>query len=173
MYSIHVSQILYMYVCSCGSVVENCVSSTKGCGFNSQGTRLQKKCITWILWIKASAKCINENVCLLKIYLSIYIYIYIYASDFSVLETISVNFSWSAVPSELNQIRMRYIKSKRIWRGAVSSASLAAIPLISGFLQSGCGSQAPGHQSIILLCSDQWSPVSMEPFSLWLRGRSH
>ncbi len=26
--------------CSCGSVVEHCVSSTKGCGFNSQGTHV-------------------------------------------------------------------------------------------------------------------------------------
>ncbi len=25
-------------MCSCGSVVEHCVSSAKGCGFNSQGT---------------------------------------------------------------------------------------------------------------------------------------
>ncbi len=46
---------------SCGSVVGNCVSSAKGCGFNSQGTHiLTKKCIAWMhcksLWIKASAK---------------------------------------------------------------------------------------------------------------------
>lgn len=78
--------------------------------------------------------------------------------------------------SELNQFRIRYSESRLIWRGAldspVSSASLAVILLISGFLQSGCGSQAPGHQSIILLCSDQWSPVSMKPFNLWLRVRS-
>ncbi len=26
--------------CSCGSVVEHCVSSAKGCGFNSQGTHI-------------------------------------------------------------------------------------------------------------------------------------
>ncbi len=26
--------------CSCGSVVEHCVSSTKGCGFNSQETHI-------------------------------------------------------------------------------------------------------------------------------------
>ncbi len=51
--------------CSCGSAVEHCVSSTKGCGFNSQGTRIltEKKCIAWMhcksFWIKASAKCIN------------------------------------------------------------------------------------------------------------------
>ncbi len=33
----------------CGSVVENCVSSAKGCGFDSQGTHiLTKKCITWM-----------------------------------------------------------------------------------------------------------------------------
>ncbi len=53
--------------CSCGSVVEHCVSSAKGCGFNSQGTHiLIKTCIAWMhcksLWIKASAKCINVNV---------------------------------------------------------------------------------------------------------------
>ncbi len=29
--------------CSCGSVVEHCVSSAKGCGFNSQGTHIQTK----------------------------------------------------------------------------------------------------------------------------------
>ncbi len=43
--------------CSCGSVVEHCVSSAKGRGFNSQGTHiLIKKCIAWMhcksLWIK-------------------------------------------------------------------------------------------------------------------------
>ncbi len=54
--------------CSCGSVVEHCVSNAKGCGFNSQGTHIltkNKKCISWLhcksLWIKASAKCINVN----------------------------------------------------------------------------------------------------------------
>ncbi len=53
-------------MCSCSSVVEHCVSSAKGHGFNSQGTHMKhtdKKCIAWIhcksLWIKASAKCIN------------------------------------------------------------------------------------------------------------------
>ncbi len=51
-------------MCSCGSVVEHCVNSAKGCGFNSQGTHiLRKTCIAWMhcksLWIKASAKCIN------------------------------------------------------------------------------------------------------------------
>ncbi len=53
-------------LCSCGSVVVHCVSSAKGCGFNSQGTHILKKCIVWMhcksLWIKASAKCINVNV---------------------------------------------------------------------------------------------------------------
>ncbi len=29
--------------CSCGSVVKHCVSSTKGCGFNSQGTHILTK----------------------------------------------------------------------------------------------------------------------------------
>ncbi len=50
--------------CSCGSVVEHCVSSTKGCGFNSQASNLLiKKFIACMhcksLWIKASANCIN------------------------------------------------------------------------------------------------------------------
>ncbi len=61
--------IMYNYKCSCGSVVEHCVSSAKGCGFDSQGTHIlikKKKCIAWMhcksLWIKASAKCINVNV---------------------------------------------------------------------------------------------------------------
>ncbi len=52
-------------MCSCGSVVEHCVNSTKGCGFDSQGTHiLIKKYIYFFyksLWIKASAKCINVN----------------------------------------------------------------------------------------------------------------
>ncbi len=43
----------------CGSVVEHCVSSTNGCGFNSQGTHTDEN---KSLWIKASAKCINVNV---------------------------------------------------------------------------------------------------------------
>ncbi len=47
------------FACSCGSVVEHCVSSAK---VNSQGTHiLTKKCIAWMhcksLWIKVSAKC--------------------------------------------------------------------------------------------------------------------
>ncbi len=29
-------------MCSCGSVVEHCVSSAKGCGFDSQGTHTGK-----------------------------------------------------------------------------------------------------------------------------------
>ncbi len=50
----------------CGSVVEHCISSAKGCGFNSQGTHiLIKKRIARMhcksLWIKASAKCINVS----------------------------------------------------------------------------------------------------------------
>ncbi len=52
--------------CSCGSVVEYCVSSSRGCGFNSQGTHiLGKKSTAWMhcksLRIKASAKCVNVN----------------------------------------------------------------------------------------------------------------
>ncbi len=44
--------------------LEHCVSS----GFDSQGTHvLTKTCIAWMqcksLWIKASAKCLNVNVC--------------------------------------------------------------------------------------------------------------
>ncbi len=50
---------------SCGSVVEHCISSTKGCGFNFQRTHTDKKCIARLhfklLWIKSSAKCINVN----------------------------------------------------------------------------------------------------------------
>ncbi len=53
---------LGMMLCSCGSVVEHCVSSTKGCGFDSQRRHILKNnCIAWMhcksLWIKASAKC--------------------------------------------------------------------------------------------------------------------
>ncbi len=46
---------------SCGSVVEHCVSSTKGCGFNSPGTRILIKIIIIYSLSKsqASAKCIN------------------------------------------------------------------------------------------------------------------
>ncbi len=52
--------------CSCGSVVEHCVSNAKGCGFNFQGTHMLinyiKNCIAWLhcksLWIKASGKCV-------------------------------------------------------------------------------------------------------------------
>ncbi len=32
------------FLCSCGSVVEHCVSSAKVCGFDSQGTHTDKKC---------------------------------------------------------------------------------------------------------------------------------
>ncbi len=51
----------------CGSVVEHCVSSAKGCGFDSQGTHILTKmynlnAIVSSLWIKMSAKCINVNV---------------------------------------------------------------------------------------------------------------
>ncbi len=55
--------LMFRFLISCGSVVEHCVSSAKGCGFNSQGTHIliKKKCIAWMhcksLWIKASAKC--------------------------------------------------------------------------------------------------------------------
>ncbi len=35
--------------CSCGSVVEHCVSSARGCGFSCQETHiLTKKCIAWM-----------------------------------------------------------------------------------------------------------------------------
>ncbi len=50
--------------CSCGSVVEHCVSSAKGCGFNSHGTHWQKmynlSLVCKSLWIKVSAKCIKK-----------------------------------------------------------------------------------------------------------------
>ncbi len=48
----------------CGSVVEHCVSSAKGCGFDSQGTHILMKMYNLnanckSLWIKASAININ------------------------------------------------------------------------------------------------------------------
>ncbi len=53
--------------CSCGSVVEHCVSSAKVVGsIPREHMYWQKKSITWMhcksLWIKASAKCINVNL---------------------------------------------------------------------------------------------------------------
>ncbi len=53
--------------CPCGSVLEHCVSNAKGCGFNSQRTKLLTKKMYNLkhcksLWIKASAKCINIRV---------------------------------------------------------------------------------------------------------------
>ncbi len=53
------------HVFLCGSVVEHCVSSAKGCGFDSQGTHILMKMYNLnatVRWIKASAKCINVNV---------------------------------------------------------------------------------------------------------------
>ncbi len=35
--------VLQKAKCSCGSVVEHCVSSAKGCGFNSLGTHILMK----------------------------------------------------------------------------------------------------------------------------------
>ncbi len=66
--------------CACGSVVEHCVSSAKGRGFNSQGTHiLIKKCIAWMhcksLWIKVSAKCKCKWTTLKTIF-SIYIFFF-------------------------------------------------------------------------------------------------
>ncbi len=52
-------------MCSCDSVLEHCVSSAKGCGFNFQGTHVLTKKMDSLnksLWIKASAKCINVNL---------------------------------------------------------------------------------------------------------------
>ncbi len=57
------SSPLMLCWCSCGSVVEHCVSSAKGCGFNSQGTHILTKTmynLNKLLWM--SAKCINVNV---------------------------------------------------------------------------------------------------------------
>ncbi len=56
-------------MCSCGSVVEHCVSSAKVVGSTPRKhTYWQYKCIAWMhcksLWIKASAKCIHVNVVL-------------------------------------------------------------------------------------------------------------
>ncbi len=47
-------------------MVEHCVSSTKGCGFDSEGTHIlmkmyNLKCNCKSLWIKASAKCVNSS----------------------------------------------------------------------------------------------------------------
>ncbi len=60
------------YYCTCGSVVGHCVSSAKGCGFNSKGTHTDKKCISCMhfksLWLKASAKCIHVNVNVFDMY---------------------------------------------------------------------------------------------------------
>ncbi len=62
---------IYIYMLSCGSVVEHCVV-----GLIPREHILTKNCIAWIhcksLWIKASAKCIHVNV---------YIYIYIHRAD--------------------------------------------------------------------------------------------
>ncbi len=57
----------YWIMCSCGSVVEHCVSSAKVVGLIlREHMYWQYKCIAWMhcksLWIKASAKCINVNV---------------------------------------------------------------------------------------------------------------
>ncbi len=51
--------IFFLIKCSCGSVVKHCMSSAKGCGFNSQGTHILIKHIIACksLWIKASGKC--------------------------------------------------------------------------------------------------------------------
>ncbi len=51
----------------CGSVVEHCVTSAKGCGFDSQGTHILTKnvkseCNCKSLWIKASDKCKCPNL---------------------------------------------------------------------------------------------------------------
>ncbi len=47
----------------CGSVVEHCVNSAKGCGFDSYTDKnVWPECNCKSLWIKASAKCINVNV---------------------------------------------------------------------------------------------------------------
>ncbi len=37
--------VLFIYVFLCGSVVEHCVSSAKGCGFDSQGTHILMKIV--------------------------------------------------------------------------------------------------------------------------------
>ncbi len=58
------STVLETWYCSCGSVVEHCVSSAKVVGsIPREHIYWQYKGITWMhcksLWIKASAKCIN------------------------------------------------------------------------------------------------------------------
>ncbi len=58
------SHAQYTFPCSCGSVVEHCVSSAKVVG-SILREHTYKTCITRmhckLLWIKASAKCINVN----------------------------------------------------------------------------------------------------------------
>ncbi len=39
----YISQFAYVLIFLCGSVVEHCVSSAKGCGFDSQGTHILMK----------------------------------------------------------------------------------------------------------------------------------
>ncbi len=44
-FSFLVLLFVYLFVFLCGSVIEHCVSSAKGCGFDSQGTHTDKKFI--------------------------------------------------------------------------------------------------------------------------------
>ncbi len=46
----------------CGSVVEHCASSAKGCGFDSQGTHILMKMYNLDAIVSRFAKCININV---------------------------------------------------------------------------------------------------------------
>ncbi len=56
---LHTLGITDAFVFLCGSVVEHCVSSAKGCGFDSQGTHILTKMynLKCNCKIKASAKC--------------------------------------------------------------------------------------------------------------------
>ncbi len=73
--SVHQTDV---FQCSCGSVVEHCVSSAKGCGFDSQGTQIlmkmhkpdSKKVGTlYKLWIKTEC---NDAMMQISIFYSEY-----------------------------------------------------------------------------------------------------
>ncbi len=65
-YYIYYTYYCITNMCSCGSVVEHCVSRAQKVVGSNPRKHKYKTCITWMhcksLWIKASAKCINVNV---------------------------------------------------------------------------------------------------------------
>ncbi len=84
-------------LCSCGSVVEHCVSSVKVVGsFPREHMYWQKKCITCkSLWIKASAKCINVNV-----------YIYTHTVILALTHITNTSLHTDVFPSAFRQARI-------------------------------------------------------------------